>query len=207
MSTAAAALRPRKTPVQARSSATVAALHSATIQVLTREGLSRCTTTRVAERAGMSVGSLYQYYPNRDALLAAVLEEHLDGVGTAVEQACREARGMPVAEMASLLVKGFLRAKLRDPAESKALYAVAAERGGSELVRQLQARLSVVIAEMLKSAPDARFDDPAATAAVAFNCLAGPVTAFLKGFTPPGFEARLEDELVRLLAAYLCSRR
>ncbi len=203
MSTATVALQPRKTPIQARSAATVVALHAATIQVLTQEGLSRCTTTRVAERAGMSVGSLYQYYPNRDALLAAVLQEHLGDVGTAVEQACHAARGRPVAEMAVSLVRAFLRAKLREPAESKALYAVAAERGGHELVRQMQVRLTVVIAEMLESAPDGRFDDPMATAAVAFNCLAGPVTAVLKGFTPPGFEARLEQELVRLLTAYL----
>ena len=78
MSAAATALKPRKSPVQARSTATVQTLHVAAIQVLTQEGLSRCTTTRIAERAGMSVGSLYQYYPNRDALLAAVLEKHLD---------------------------------------------------------------------------------------------------------------------------------
>jgi AcrR family transcriptional regulator len=202
MSTATAALKPRKTPVQARSAATVAALHTATIQVLTREGLSRCTTTRVAGRAGMSVGSLYQYYPNRDSLLAAVLEEHLEGVGAAVEQACLAARGRPIADMASMLVRAFLKAKLRDPAESKALYAVAAERGGTELVKRLQARLTAVISDMLKSAPDAGFEDPVATAAIAFNCLAGPVTALLKGFTPPGFEMRLEEELVRLLTAY-----
>src|SRR5688572_1701227 len=126
ISTATAALQPRKTPIQARSAATVVALHAATIQVLTQEGLSRCTTTRVAERAGMSVGSLYQYYPNRDALLAAVLQEHLAGIADAVERACREQRGKPVSEMASALVAAFLAAKLRDPEESKALYAVAA---------------------------------------------------------------------------------
>ena len=86
MSTLAAALKPRKTPVQARSAATIDALHIAAVQVLTREGLSRCTTTRIAARAGISVGSLYQYYPNRDALLAAVLERHLDGVAGAVDR-------------------------------------------------------------------------------------------------------------------------
>jgi AcrR family transcriptional regulator len=80
MTHTAPALEARKSPVQARSAATVAALHSAAIQVLTRDGLSRCTTTRIAERAGISVGSIYQYYPNRDALLAAALEGHLERV-------------------------------------------------------------------------------------------------------------------------------
>src|ERR1700753_85878 len=98
MSPVAVALRPRKSPVQARSAATIDALHVAAIQVLTRDGLSRCTTTRVAARAGVSVGRLYQYYPNRDALLAAVLEQHLDEVAGAVEGACRAHHGKPVSD-------------------------------------------------------------------------------------------------------------
>jgi AcrR family transcriptional regulator len=55
---------PRKTPVQARSTVTVQAISEATIQVLLSHGAERLTTTRVAERAGVSVGTLYQYYPN-----------------------------------------------------------------------------------------------------------------------------------------------
>ena len=55
-----AALKPRKTPVQARSEATVAAIFAATIQVLLSDGERRLTTTRVAERAGVSVGTMYQ---------------------------------------------------------------------------------------------------------------------------------------------------
>src|SRR5476651_1484834 len=104
MSTVKATLKPRKSAVQARSVATVEALHTATLQVLTQQGLIRCTTTRVAERAGMSVGSLYQYYPNRDALLAAVLEQHLNTVATAVETACQQCRGQSVIHMAEGLV-------------------------------------------------------------------------------------------------------
>src|ERR1044072_3070330 len=125
MSAGATTLQPRKSPVQARSTATIDALHVAAIQVLTREGLSRCTTTRIAARAGMSGGSLYQYYPDRDALLAAVLERHLDGITTAVERACSDHRGKPVSQMASALVTAFVAAKLRNSRESKALYAVA----------------------------------------------------------------------------------
>ena len=55
---------PRKTPVQARSAASVAAILDATIQVLLRVGKEQLTTTLVAARAGVSVGTLYQYFPN-----------------------------------------------------------------------------------------------------------------------------------------------
>jgi AcrR family transcriptional regulator len=207
MSAVASTLKPRKSPVQARSAATIEALHIAAIQVLTREGLGRCTTTRVAERAGMSVGSLYQYYPNRDALLAAVLEQHLDGIAEAVEQACRENRGKPVSRMASALVVAFLAAKLRDPAESKALYAVAEDRGGAELVARGHRRIVEAIAAMLVSAPDARFDDPAMTSRIAFSALVGPVRILLEGHAPAEFEACLEEQLVLLLTAYLQAHR
>lgn len=192
MSTVAAALKPRKSPIQARSAATIEALQIAALQVLTREGLSRCTTTHIAERAGVSVGSLYQYYPNRDALFAAVLEKHLDGVAGAVDRACREHQGKPVCEMASALVTAFLAEKLRDPGKSKALYAVAGERGGAGLVARMHTRMVAAITEMLASAPDAHFDEPSLTAAMSLSVLVGPVRAVLAGHAPPGFEACLE---------------
>ena len=207
MSAVAATLTPRKSPVQARSAATVEMLHVAAIQVLVREGLSRCTTTRIAERAGMSVGSLYQYYPNRDALLAAVLEQHLEGVTGAVERACRDHRKKPVGDMASALVIAFLAAKLGEPEKSKALYAVAGERGGAELVARMHRRMVAAIAALLASAPDARFDDPPVTGMIVLSALVGPVRSLLEGHAPAEFETGLERQLVLLLSAYLQAHR
>lgn len=203
MSALAATLKPRKSPVQARSAATIEALHVAAVQVLTREGLGRCTTTRIAERAGIAVGSLYQYYPNRDALLAAVLEKHLDSVAGAVEHTCKEHRGKPVSQMASALVTAFLAAKLRNPRESKALYAIAEGRGGVQLVARLRTRIVSAIAALLVSAPDAHFDDPLMTSTMVLSVLSGPVRALLEGHTPAGFETGLEGQLIVLLTAFL----
>ena len=59
----------RKRPKQARSTELVAAILEAAAQVLAKEGAPRFTTARVAERAGVSVGSLYQYFPNKAAIL------------------------------------------------------------------------------------------------------------------------------------------
>jgi AcrR family transcriptional regulator len=207
MSAAVPTLKPRKSPVQARSAVTIEALHIATIQVLTQQGLSRCTTTRIAGRAGTSVGSLYQYYPNRDALLAAVLEKHLNDVSSAVERVCREARGKPVGEMASALVGAFLAAKLGEPEKSKALYAVAEERGGAELATRMRSRMVAAIAALLASAPDAHFDDPTVTSMFVLAALVGPVRSLLEGHAPAEFEASLEKQLVLLLASYLQAHR
>jgi AcrR family transcriptional regulator len=203
MTALAAPLKPRKQPVQARSAATIDALHTAVIQVLIREGLSRCTTTRIAERAGMSVGSVYQYYPNRDALLAAVLERHLSGIADAMEQVCLDSRGLPVVQMASALVEGYMAAKLRDAGESRALYAVAGERGGFELAGRVYTRIEAAVTVLLTTAPDATFEDPAMTASIALNALVGPVRSILDRQATPAFEARLQGQLVLLLTAYL----
>ncbi|MCT2584114.1 TetR family transcriptional regulator [Actinophytocola sp. S1-96] len=68
---------PRKTPRQQRSRETVDAVVEAAAQLFEREGLA-ATTNRVAERAGVSIGTLYQYFPNKQALLYALAERHLD---------------------------------------------------------------------------------------------------------------------------------
>jgi AcrR family transcriptional regulator len=202
MTALAAPLQPRKSPVQARSAATIAALHTAVIQVLIKEGLTRCTTTRIAERAGMSVGSVYQYYPNRDALLAAVLEKHLGDIADAMVEVCLECRGRPVADMAEALVEGYLAAKLRNAGESRALYAVAGERGGAALADRVYNRMESAVTSMLATAPDGRFEDLAMTASIALHALVGPVRKILEREATPEFEARLQRQLVLLLTAY-----
>src|SRR5947199_10350657 len=67
---------PRKSASQKRSRATVDALVEATARILVREGFDKASTNRIAEVAGVSVGSLYQYFPNKEALVAAVIDRH-----------------------------------------------------------------------------------------------------------------------------------
>ena len=69
-------ISPRKAPRQARSQATVKAILDAAARVLVERGYAATTTNLVAERAGVSVGSLYQYFPNKDALIAALHDRH-----------------------------------------------------------------------------------------------------------------------------------
>src|SRR5262249_41095626 len=67
---------PRKNASQERSRATVDALIEATARILVREGFDSASTNRIAEKAGVSVGSLYQYFPGKEALVAAVIDRH-----------------------------------------------------------------------------------------------------------------------------------
>src|SRR5262245_7993492 len=70
-------LRPRKTPRQSRAVDTQARILEAARRVFARHGYAAGTTNRIADVAGLSVGSLYQYFPNKDSILAALVREHI----------------------------------------------------------------------------------------------------------------------------------
>lgn len=70
----------RRNPKQARAQATVDAILSATFQLLESEGEGRLTTNRIAERAGVSIGTLYQYFKDRDDILAAMGERQAEAL-------------------------------------------------------------------------------------------------------------------------------
>src|ERR1039458_3733169 len=105
------AFEPRKTPVQARSAVTVEAIFEATIQVLLSHGADRLTTPRVAERAGVSVGTLYQYCPNKQSLQFAVVKCLLGRVSGGGGGACERGRHKPLAAMVKEVAEAFVDAK------------------------------------------------------------------------------------------------
>src|SRR5690606_11067908 len=88
--------KPRKSAVQARSRATVDALVEATARVLVREGFDKASTNRIAEVAGVSIGSLYQYFPCKEALVAAVIDRHQAQVMHRVRGELTEVLALPV---------------------------------------------------------------------------------------------------------------
>lgn len=89
---------PRKEAIQARSRATVDALIEATTRILVREGFDRASTNRIAEEAGVSIGSLYQYYPSKEALVAAVIDRHQQELMQVVRNALAEVSALPLEE-------------------------------------------------------------------------------------------------------------
>jgi AcrR family transcriptional regulator len=76
---------PRKLPKQSRSRVTVEAILEATTHILVEEGYDKANTNRIAERAGISIGSLYQYFPNKEALMTALMEQHAQEMVELVE--------------------------------------------------------------------------------------------------------------------------
>jgi AcrR family transcriptional regulator len=87
---------PRKSASQERSRATVDALLEATARVLINEGYDRASTNRIAEVAGVSIGSLYQYFPSKEALVAAVIDRHTQEISEATRDALVKAAAQPI---------------------------------------------------------------------------------------------------------------
>ena len=106
---------PRKSASQKRSQATVETLLDATARVLTREGYDRASTNRIAAVAGVSVGSLYQYFPNKEALVAAVIERHNEEIMGIVRAALGEVADLPIDKAVRKLVTVAIEAHRIDP--------------------------------------------------------------------------------------------
>src|ERR1700712_5188769 len=95
---------PRKHAAQERSRATVDALVEATARILVREGFDKASTNRIAEVAGVSVGSLYQYYPGREALVAAVIDRHNQQIMQVVGDTLAQIGTLPIEQAIRSLV-------------------------------------------------------------------------------------------------------
>jgi len=107
--------KPRKQASQERSRATVDALVEATARILVRDGFDKASTNRIAEEAGVSVGSLYQYYPGKEALVLAVIDRHNHEIMKVVRAALAEIASQPVEKAVRRLVVAAIDAHRINP--------------------------------------------------------------------------------------------
>ncbi|GGH01222.1 TetR/AcrR family transcriptional regulator [Silvibacterium dinghuense] len=196
-------LKPRKSPVQARSTASVEAILEATIQVLLREGKENLTTTKVAMRAGVSVGSLYQYFPNKSSLLQAALRAHLERTYGATVTACVKYHGQPLRTMADGLVSDFLAAKFEHIETSLALYRVSDDVEGAAIARAMARQSTEAIASMLRSSCEQLTTDADSVAAMILAAIAGGSRRMLESENPHTARLTLERELRVMVVSYL----
>jgi len=198
------AFEPRKTPVQARATVTVESISEATIQVLLGQGAERLTTTRVADRAGVSVGTLYQYFPNKQSLLFAVLEDHLEKVTKVVEDACEHARHKPLSDMIKEVVETFVNAKIARADISVALYRIAPDVGGQALERVTQ-RMRRAIVRMLESAPEIKSSPDEFAIQMMLAAMSGAMRSVLEAGGSPAMMRKLREHLVLLCQSYMAA--
>lgn len=197
------ALQPRKKPVQARSEATVEAILEAAIQVLVAVGKERLTTTLVAQRAGVSVGTLYQYFPNKSSLLQAALKRHMAEVAEAIDRSCTEQRGKPLLEMGTALLDAYLGAKMKSVKASASLYAVSSDIDGAAIARASGLRSLRRVAELFTTAHEGLTKEPEVVASMVLAAFNGTSRRLLESKSPEREFAALRNELAVMVQAYL----
>lgn len=200
-------LNRRRMPSQKRSIVTVDAIFEATIQVLLTEGPIRLNTTRVAERAGVSVGTLYQYFPNKQSLLLALLERHLTSLTCIVEKACLENFNTTSDKIAAVVVRAYLEAIMSNAEVSPALYYISVDLNAGRLLDEAVKKTVHAIDRLLKSACDGDFEDCHIIAQTMAAVLFGTVPAFCMRVIPSSAGAEAEKQLTLMLHAYLAAHR
>lgn len=200
-------LKPRKRPVQTRSRLTVEAILDSAARVFAERGFAGGTTNHIAERAGVSVGSLYQYFPNKDAILMGLMERHLAQARGDVERWADGLEHGPVdrGRMLRSLVETMVSEQLIDPRLHRVLLE-AGMRSPSllEKGKEMVEALALLVEKILRDVPGGtRVGDPALasrTATYTGFLFTHAILLFDDEGVPP---ARYVDELVDMLGMYL----
>ena len=193
----------RKLPKQARSTELVATILEAAVQVLAKEGTQRFTTARVAEKAGVSVGSLYQYFPNKAAILFRLQSDEWRQTSELLCGILKDARRPPFERLRTL-VHAFIRSECEEAEIRVALNdAAPLYRDAPEAQEARASGDRTVQVFMQEALPDAS----EATCALAGDLITTTLSAVGKHFsesprTPAEIEA-YADAMADMFCAYL----
>lgn len=196
---------PRRRPRQARAQATVDAIVKATARVLVDEGYDRASTNRVALAAGVSIGSLYQYFPSKEALVAALVEDHIAKMQGALTQSLSSsaAAGSTLEARAKQLVRGVITAYRVDPQLDHVLCQEVPKVGELTRVYGFEQYLAERCRAHLFSDTSVRPIDIERAVFLLVNAVPGVVRASVKEDPRAEADDRLAEELTDMIVRYL----
>jgi AcrR family transcriptional regulator len=189
----------RKSPRQTRTANTVEALLEAAVQILIAEGPRGLTTTTVARRSGFAVGTIYQYFANKDELIDAMVRRQLDHVVSLLQMACRDSDANAPNDLAAGLVDAFHAANAHRAREIHAIHAVWDQVMKSGLFCASFARLYDAIVDALATDDTVQPDE--------MNAIGYALTSTLIGGIRKRFEQNHDDDLLASLQEELARVR
>ncbi|WP_243788380.1 TetR/AcrR family transcriptional regulator [Saccharopolyspora gloriosae] len=196
-------LRPRKQPRQVRAELTRQRILSAAAHVFTEHGYAAGTTNRIAERARISIGSLYQYFPNKDAILVELLTRHLDDGMRNTAARLPDAWPDSVEETVRHFVRAAIESHLDDP---KLLRIMIEEAPRSQALLDKVAHLEKVhvgyVRDLIERHADVRVGDPHTAARLVVSTVELVVHQLIAASDPIDIP-HFENELVAMLTRYL----
>jgi AcrR family transcriptional regulator len=200
---------PRKEASQERSRATVNALVEATARILVKEGFDKASTNRIAAVAGVSVGSLYQYFPSKEALVAAVIDRHQQEIMQVVRGELAQAASQPIEQGVRTLVAVAVKAHRVDPKLHRVLAEQIPRVGKLEKVETFSRENYALFKAYLQSRRDeirvADLELAAFVCVTSIEALTHTAVLHYETVSEDAMEA-LVDEATRLVVGYLTGR-
>ena len=192
-------------PTQRRAVETVEAVLDATVRLLKRRGSDGITTNRIAEVAGVSIGSLYQYFPNRGAIFNALHQRHIDQIDRMIQNTVVEHAGASLKDLIRAIIEAMVKSHAGDPALPELLMREVPHRSGGtiDFAQRLHGVFLLAISSRAQELKRGRNLD-AAVFVVAHMIDALSHGAALR--RPPTLSlSDAQDEAVRAVLAYLHS--
>jgi len=168
---------PRKEPTQERAAFTVDAIVTAVEQVLEQGGVAALNTNRVAELAGVSIGTLYQYFPNKESLVGAVQARYLDHTFGLCRAALAAAAGVPLADVIARVTTALVAAYHAQRPIHRWLIELRTAAGFQGRFRAAIDAFVDEVAALLDARHDVRFPDARAAAYAIVHAVNGLVSA------------------------------
>ncbi len=195
---------PRKRPSQERSKATVDTILDATARVLIHAGFDGLTTNAVADRAGVSIGSLYQYFPNKEAMVSALIERHMDEMNGAVLKELARVATLPLAQAARAVIELTLSAHAINPKLHKVLTEQVPRIGKLAKLRELDNISHRMVAGMLVArGSELELRNPEMAAFVIVSAIESIVHRAVLLYPEMLADPQLVDEATRMVTRYL----
>jgi len=197
---------PRKEPRQERARQTMEAILEATTELVARDGWAKTTTNHIARRAGVSIGSVYQYFPNKTAILVRLFERHVALVQPVVARFLDDLQdhGCPVERSLRDLFVRLVAAHSVHPGLNRVLEEeVPRPRALERQGRQRGQALVEEVAQILRARPDVRVRQPLVAARVLEQTAEGLIRWMVHSAPESLDREAFIDESVRMLSAYL----
>jgi AcrR family transcriptional regulator len=194
--------------MQERARFTVAAILEAAAEVIDEVGWARASTNRIAERAGVSIGSLYQYFASKEAILATLVEEHRKEVHVVVGLALHrlEDPAVPISEALGGLFEELVQLHSEEPVLTRVLATEVPHHLGDNDHGAKSEQLVGWLQRLLEERKDVRVEDAAAAAHVMAISIEA-LTRWLVHEAPEDLDTdRAVNEMVMMFTAYLTRR-
>jgi len=194
--------KPRKRPLQTRSRETVAVILEATARILEAEGLEAANTNAIAARAGVSIGSVYQYFPDKSAIFAELIHKAEADLGDNLEMLLARTAGLALEERVVILVKAGVGQQMQRPQLARILDYLDASFRTDPILKAADERILRLIMQLLEEHKEsiARPVSPA-TASDILSIVKGMVDG--ASFAGEVNAAELEGRVILAVLGYL----